>query len=417
MEQNIPSRKCRVFAPKFSVIVELMKPSLVAVSLIAMTCLSSCASAPSSRNSSDSGTTLKSEKDRASAETNRGEAAAVSALPRIKAESNPAVEKWIDYFSKKDRERFHRFLQRGSSYREVVENTLDESGLPRELYYLAMIESGYQTRATSRASAVGVWQFISATGKRYGLELDDYVDERRDPIRATEAAAKYLRDLYNVFGSWPLALAAYNSGETRVMNAIIRGKSRDYWELRDRGVLPRETSEYYPKFLAAVAIGEDPDKFGFSDIQFPKYPTLESVEVPGGLRLNDIASVSGVGMDDLARVNPHLKKRITPGYGSEYEIWVPEELASRVTAVKGDLARYTLAPPTRRMLALNARKRASRHFYIVRFGDSLTSIARRHSMSVGYLKKINRLRGNVIYPGRKLRVVTATYKPRRRSIP
>lgn len=150
---------------------------------------------------------------------------------RIPVELNEHVQRWITYFTERDRERFQRFLNRGQLYRDVVENVLEENDLPAELYYLAMIESGFRTDAHSHASAVGVWQFIPGTARRYGLRIDRYVDERRDPIRATEAAAKYLRDLYNVFGSWHLAMAAYNAGEIRVLRAVFKGRTRNFWEL------------------------------------------------------------------------------------------------------------------------------------------------------------------------------------------
>src|SRR5690606_16029392 len=142
--------------------------------------------------------------------------------------NNPEIQKWVKYFSEKDRKRFSHFLNRGEHYRDLIQATLESYSLPIELYYLAMIESGYVAHATSHASAVGAWQFMRSTGKRYGLYVDNYVDERRDPIRSTEAAAKYLTDLYNVFQSWELALAAYNCGENRVLRAVMQGKTRNF---------------------------------------------------------------------------------------------------------------------------------------------------------------------------------------------
>lgn len=164
---------------------------------------------------------------------------------RIPVELNQHVQVWIEYFTTRDKERFQRFLDRGQPYRDVVENTLEENDLPAELYYLAMIESGFRTNALSHAKAVGVWQFIPGTARRYGLRIDRHVDERRDPIRATEAAAKYLRDLYNVFGSWHLAMAAYNAGEIRVLRAVFKGRTRNFWELIEAKTLPRVTARNF----------------------------------------------------------------------------------------------------------------------------------------------------------------------------
>ena len=201
---------------------------------------------------------------------------------KITLEENKFVKVWIDYFTKYDRERLKRFLKRGQQFKEIVQNTLKENDLPQELYYLAMIESGYQNHARSSAQAVGVWQFISGTATRYGLKVDHFVDERKDPIRSTEAAAKYLRDLYNVFGSWHLAMAAYNAGEMRVLRAIFKARTRNFWELVESKALPRETSEYVPKFIAMSLIAENPEKYSLEiDDNIVSYPSLKAVEVPG----------------------------------------------------------------------------------------------------------------------------------------
>ena len=182
---------------------------------------------------------------------------------KLPLEINQEVERWIDFFTVKDRERFQRFLERGEKYKPQIMAALREQGVPPEIYYQAMIESGFATSATSRAKAVGIWQFMRETGRRYGLRVDSYVDERRDPLRSTVAAALYMKDLYNVFHSWYLAVAAYNAGEGRIMNTIMRSKTRDFWEMARRKVLPNETMNYIPKFIAATMIGTDPQKYGF----------------------------------------------------------------------------------------------------------------------------------------------------------
>lgn len=337
--------------------------------------------------------------------------AEISPLAGIPLESNASVEKWIQFFTVKDRERFSQFLGRGGKYKEVVESILEQNGVPAELFYLAMIESGYQTRATSRASAVGVWQFIHATGKRYGLDRDAFVDERRDPIRATEAAARYLRDLYNVFASWHLALAAYNSGEFRIMNAIIRGKSRDFWQLKEKGVLPRETSEYVPKFFAAVTIGQSPEKYGFSPVSEEKYPDLEAVEVPGPVMLKDVARIVGMPAEDLEKVNPHLHRGMTPPGSKNFEIWVPQSHAAAVAASREQISSVKVKKV--RTLASAGRETGGRHYYHVKRGDSLGSIARRAKTSVAFLKRINGLRSTRVHVGQTLRLDTKTYVSRR----
>jgi membrane-bound lytic murein transglycosylase D len=250
-------------------------------------------------------------------------------IHQIPFESNKDVQKWIEYFSQKDRARFQRFLDRGAKYREVVENVLKENGLPAELYYLAMIESGYQNHATSIAAAVGVWQFIPGTATRYGLEVSRTVDERRDPIRATEAAVRYLKDLHNVFGSWHLAMAGYNAGEYRVVRAVFKGKTRDFWKLNELKALPPETRNYIPKFLAAVEIGQNPLKYGFTTPLGERYPDLQAVKLANGLSLKEIAKTSGISFAELKKVNPHLTQGITP-YGQDgYEVWVPLQLKNQ----------------------------------------------------------------------------------------
>lgn len=332
---------------------------------------------------------------------------------RIPVEINSRVEKWIEYFTVKDRERFQRFLDRGQHYREIVQNVLEENDLPSELYYLAMIESGYQTSARSVASAVGVWQFIKGTGERYGLMINSEVDERKDPIRATEAAAKYLRDLHNVFGSWHLALAAYNAGEYRVLQAVFRGRSRNFWDLVDANVLPRETAEYVPKFLAVVLIGKEPEKYGFkiNEVESP-YPNLRAVEVPGNLKLDQITSVAGIPAGVLKKFNPHLIKGRTPSRGS-YEIWVPMQYADAVT--KSNQRLVAIAAKSRVVAKNSASEAKSQNFHTVRAGENLARIAKKYKVTVGHLKRANNLRSDRIYVGQRLRIQSPVYYASKRA--
>lgn len=242
----------------------------------------------------------------------------------IKNETNGSVNYWVSQFTGPLRERFALFLERGAVYRGLIEETLVKHGVPAELYYLAMIESGFIHDATSRASAAGIWQFMRPTGRAYGLRIDDEVDERLDPIRATSAAARHLRDLYRDHGSWHLAMAAYNAGSGRVRQAIRNGRTKNYWNLVRRGALPSETSHYVPQFHAAMKIARNPKKYGFEKLTPYKYPKLSKVRVKRGLSLEDIATNKRLSVEILRAVNPHLLQDSTPSGAGHYEVWVPK---------------------------------------------------------------------------------------------
>ncbi len=317
----------------------------------------------------------------------------------IPLEVNARVESWLHYFTERDRERFQRFLNRGEIYREAIQKILKENGVPQELYYQALIESGFTISARSHANAVGVWQFIAPTAKRYSLRVDSYVDERKDPIRSTVAAARYLRDLHNVFQSWYLAMSAYNAGESRIMNAIMNANSRDFWELAEKRALPRETMNYVPKFIAASIIAHHPERFGFK-IKAP-YVISEpaALTVPSRTRLPEIAAVIGVKLKDLKLLNPHLKGNIIPAKRAQYELWVPKGKlrSSEVFGLK--LAKLKKVPVKRRVARKSSKR--NRYHYIKR-GDTLASISRKHNLKVSYLKKINGLKSSKLIAGRKL---------------
>ncbi len=363
---------------------------------------------------------------------------------KLPLDMNQDVERWIEFFTVRDRERFQRFLERGERYKSQIMAVLKEQGVPTEIYYQAMIESGFATSATSRAKAVGVWQFMRETGRRYGLRIDSYVDERRDPLRSTVAAALYMKDLYNVFQSWYLAVAAYNAGEGRVMNTIMRSKTRDFWEMARRHALPTETMNYIPKFIAATMIGNDLAKYGFSDLSPESMPQLAAVAVPAPVRLSDIAALSGIPLVLLKEINPNLIRGITPPDSQTYRIWIPATeqqkfdgfkerlLALRIKGLKNvvkhdrekpqaqlvetrdKLVRKspTYALAVKRSRQLNARDAVGGlveigrvpEAYRVRNGDSLHSIAKRFGTSIQSLKKLNGLRHNHLATGQVLKI-------------
>lgn len=319
----------------------------------------------------------------------------------IKLVINDSVKWWIDYFSKKDHKRFQRFLNRGYYYKEVVQTILEENGLPSELYYLAMIESGFVKSAKSHAKAVGTWQFMKGTGKSYGLKVNRYLDERKDPIRSTEAASKYLKDLYTAFGNWELAMAAYNCGEHRLLRSVMRGNSRDYWVLKKKLMIPKETRNYVPKFMAAIHIGQNPEIYGFKNpakLTLSEFPDVEAVPVPGATSLKTIARHTGIDYKFLRKVNFHLKKGITPPNKSSYEIWIPKGKRSSLTAVNKVLRKYKIKNTY-----------SADNYYRVKKGDNLSSISKKYKESVSYLKRLNNLKTNNIFVGQKLRIKAKSY--------
>jgi membrane-bound lytic murein transglycosylase D len=333
-----------------------------------------------------------------------------SAIPH---EFNENVANWIQYFSQKDRERFQRFLDRGEPYREAVENILEENKVPADLYYLGLIESGFNFRAQSRVKASGVWQFMKPTGKMYGLGVDAYIDERRDPIQATEAAARYLRDLYREFNSWYLAMAAYNAGPGRIRGCIRRAGTDDFWELVQKKKLPRETMEYIPKYLAARYIGENPELFAFYINEEKKYPDVELVKIPSPILFTSIEKIVGMPEGTLAFVNPHYLKNHSHPAKKTDEIWVPEKYSSAVENQFQQLASMKIrVKPVHAAKVLVQREKIVVH--IVKKGDTLNSIARKQGLSVAYLRQANHLSKNAkLMPGQRLKLSASSYRQKR----
>lgn len=225
---------------------------------------------------------------------------------------NDAVEHYINYFTIVKREMFKRWLDRTRRYSPMVKEVLRGHGLPEDLVYLAMIESGFNLLAHSPMKAAGPWQFIPETGRRYGLEINHWVDERRDIQKSTVAAARYLEDLFDQFGCWYLAAAGYNAGENRIDRLIKRHGTHDFWELRAYNALPRETQEYVPQLIAAAIVAKDPERYGLDGIEEPSAFTFVEETVPGGVPLKMVARAASVGLATIKKLNPEMKTGITP---------------------------------------------------------------------------------------------------------
>jgi membrane-bound lytic murein transglycosylase D len=236
---------------------------------------------------------------------------------------NGKVEQFIHYFQTKIRHKFVTWLGRSEKYISFMRSLLREYGLPEDLVYMALIESGFDPYAYSRAKAVGQWQFIYLTGKRYGLRVNWWVDERRDPEKSTIAAAKYLKDLYDMFACWYLAAAGYNAGEYKIIKAIKRYKTEDFWKLTQQRYLKRETKDYVPLMIAAALVAKDPEKYGFTDVQYQEPLRYEKVKVPELTDLSHIAKACEASLGEIKDLNPEIRRGVTPPNEADYEINIP----------------------------------------------------------------------------------------------
>lgn len=288
-------------------------------------------------------------------------------------------------------------LARSGRYLPMILDIFKEKGLPEELVFTAMIESGFNPVAVSHAGAKGLWQFMAPTARLYGLRVDRWTDERLDPEKSTVAAANYLRDLYTVFGSWDLAQAAYNAGEVRVQQAIQGSGSRDFWVLHRRSphLLP-ETKNFVPAIHAATLIGRQPEQYGFTVV--PEEPVrYEVVTVPKGSRLLRLAGLSGVALEDLEQLNPELWQKQTPP-DAPYELKIPVGTAAAMQAA------VQMETVPRRIAPVNA----SAGIHVVKAGESVWRIARQYGISTAQLARWNGLdRPDRIFPGERLRVAAS----------
>jgi membrane-bound lytic murein transglycosylase D len=236
---------------------------------------------------------------------------------------NAKVEQFLQYFQTTARKVFSNWLARSEKYIPFMRNLLKENGLPEDLVYMALIESGFNPHAYSRSKASGPWQFIYLTGKRYGLRSDWWIDERRDPEKSTVAAAKYLKDLYDMFECWYLAAAGYNAGEKKIATAMKRYGTEDFWELTKYRYLKQETKDYVPQMIAAALIAKDPEKYGFVGIEYQEPLRYEKVKVPEVTDLRLIARACEVTIDEIKDLNPELSRWCTPPNFPDYEIKIP----------------------------------------------------------------------------------------------
>lgn len=311
---------------------------------------------------------------------------------------NKYVKVWINYFTGRGRDHMNRYLSRSSKYIPTMKQILIEEGLPEDLVYLPVIESGFYTRAKSFKGATGYWQFMPGSGRDYGLTINHLVDERRDYIRSTEAAAKYLKRLYTLFGDWNLALSAYNAGENRVKRQIMTAETRDYWTLVRRKGLYRETREYVPKFIAATLIAKNPINYGFTNVPYQEEQNYQSMHVDRPVNLKTLAKQMNVSYKDLQNLNPRYRSHRVPVYRGK---------TSLIRVPSGKLAKAQIAA-TKSYTTIS--KRVYEPLKITRYkvkkGDNLTKIARKFGITVDKLRRTNSLgRRSVLFVGKRLKIV------------
>jgi len=330
---------------------------------------------------------------------------------------NARVEGWIDYFTGKGRGHMERYLERSSRYLPRMKEIFKKSGLPVDLVYLALIESGFNLRAKSRAKAVGPWQFMKATGKRYGLKVDSWVDERRDPILSTQAAAAYLKDLYLMFESWYLAASAYNAGEYKILRAIEELKTNNFWRISQTNLIRRETKDYIPKLIAAAIIAKNPSKYGFKDLSYQEPLEFDLVKVNRPTGLKELARAIDCGTDEMLDLNPAYIKSITPPTGDTYDLRVPvgtKVLVERkLAAAKTDgpfVPEKSIQRSSRIARAThsveNSKAESGFLIHVVQKGDSLWSISEQYEVTIQNIFRWNNLQRSRIFPGTKLRIQT-----------
>ncbi len=315
---------------------------------------------------------------------------------------NEFVEQWVRYFTGRGKGFFSRWLARSTRYIPIARSILKEQGMPEDLIYLAMIESGFNPIARSRAAAVGPWQFIKGTGQRYDLTVDYWIDERKDIRKSTLAAAKYLKELHQIFGSWYLAAAAYNAGEGKVLFAIRRDKSRNFWELaRQKKNFRAETRNYVPKIIAAALVAKNPEKFGFTNIAYEEPISWENMQVPSGVDLRSVADLTSSELEILRILNSELRRDITPPGSAGYELKVPIGKKELLTA---------------NLNKLKAKKISNIIAHEVKRGENLGAIARRYGANVQSIMELNQIRSaKRLRIGMELSIPLGDreYKPRR----
>jgi len=288
--------------------------------------------------------------------------------------ASKAVEKSVGLFSTRIRDKFSLWLSRSGQYLDLMKNILRKKDVPEDIVFLSLIESGFNPNAYSIAKAVGPWQFIASTARRYGLEINWWKDERKDPVKSTTAAADYLKDLYGMFGSWNLAMAAYNAGEGKILKAIKKSNADDYWDLLDTKHIKTETKEYVPNFIAASLIANNPEDFGFHDIDYKEPLSYDEVELESPIDLAVAAECAGTDLEVIKKLNPELRRWCTPPDVPKYTLRIP---------------RGTTESFLEKLSSVSEEERFTIDSYTVKKGDTFKKIVKRNGVPESAILSLN----------------------------
>ena len=310
---------------------------------------------------------------------------------------NKQVDMYLDLFQNSQRKQFTRWLSRSTKYQQLMTKEFAEAGLPLDLIYLSMIESGFNQRAYSKARAVGLWQFMQPTGRQYHLKVDRYVDERRNALKSSKAAAQYLSDLYKAFGDWHLAVAAYNGGPGKIRGGLKRYKVDNFWDLASHKYLKMETKRYVPKLIAAIIIAKNLEKYGFSDIQYQKELEYDTLKVGPGMALDAVALISNSTTKEIKRLNQELRQARTPLNRTSYTVNIPKHSSSLAEANSN---------------RLHSTVSTGYKSHTIKKGETLSTICRKYDINKTTILKVNNLHTSKLVAGQNLRIPysTVTYQ-------
>lgn len=306
---------------------------------------------------------------------------------------HPKVRHFITYYSTSAKGHFKELLTRSGKYMPMIARVLNDEGLPQELGFLALIESEFVVNTASPNGAVGLWQFIAPTARKYGLRIDQWVDERRDPVKSTRAAAAYLKHLHDYYGRWFLATAAYNAGPGNIDKALRQSNAKDFWSIKAKASLSDETRDFVPKFIAISLIATNPHHYGFHEVRYVPPMDYEEVEVRGSMNLSTLAELAETSVPEIRQLNPALLRNATPPGEKGYRIKLPADKAA-IFLAKLNEKRPADEPENQQVVT-----------HEVKRGETLFSIARFYGLTVRALMNFNGLTTPRLQIGQKLKIL------------